>query len=201
VNVQNLHVYSGSFFRNAYIWSTEWQTGKATDRSDSNWFERRRPIRANSRYQIWYVVSNTVHLLNASSKSCHYWLLKRPWSNLLYIPSILRSMGSAPVGVQCPLTSSLGEFPGYWDWLWCSRLSPVLLSIAFAFAFSSRCFSFPLLHLPMNFIRVSSLRLMCLHPSVDPSLTQFTWVYRLLSGSGTRCCDPRGGAGVHAHEA
>src|SRR6218665_3846886 len=27
-------------------------------------------------------------------------------------------MGSAPVSVQCPLTSSLGEFPGYWDWLW-----------------------------------------------------------------------------------
>src|SRR6218665_2639294 len=27
-------------------------------------------------------------------------------------------MVSAPVGVQCPLSSSLGEFPGYWDWLW-----------------------------------------------------------------------------------
>jgi len=30
-------------------------------------------------------------------------------------PSIHRSMGSAPVGVQCPLTSSLGEFLSYWD--------------------------------------------------------------------------------------
>src|SRR6218665_3893142 len=33
-------------------------------------------------------------------------------------------MGSAPVGVQCPLTSSLGEFPGYWDWL-CWAFAPV----------------------------------------------------------------------------
>src|SRR6218665_570785 len=22
-----------------------------------------------------------------------------------------------PVGVQCPISSSLGEFPSYWDWL------------------------------------------------------------------------------------
>jgi len=21
-----------------------------------------------------------------------------------------------PVGVQCPISSSLGEFPSYWDW-------------------------------------------------------------------------------------
>ena len=27
-------------------------------------------------------------------------------------------MGLAPVGAQCLLTSSLGEFLGYWDWLW-----------------------------------------------------------------------------------
>jgi len=34
---------------------------------------------------------------------------------LFYVlhPSIHRSMGTAPVGAQCPLTSSLGEFPGY----------------------------------------------------------------------------------------
>ena len=35
-----------------------------------------------------------------------------------------------PVGVQCPISSSLGEFPSYWDWLWCPGLSPVLMSIA-----------------------------------------------------------------------
>src|SRR6218665_470091 len=51
-------------------------------------------------------------------------------------------MGSAPAGVQCPLTSSLGEFPGYWDWLWCPRLSPVLVSIGFSLRLSiSLCFS------------------------------------------------------------
>src|SRR6218665_2659275 len=36
-----------------------------------------------------------------------------------------------PVGVQCPIYSSLGELPSYWDWLWCPGLSPVLVSIAF----------------------------------------------------------------------
>jgi len=34
-----------------------------------------------------------------------------------------------PIGVQCLLTSSPGEFPGYWDWLWYPGLSVVLVSI------------------------------------------------------------------------
>src|SRR6218665_2048210 len=53
------------------------------------------------------------------------------------------SMGSAPVhvGAQCPLTSSLGEFLGYWDWLWCPGLSPVLVSISLPFAFHISVFS------------------------------------------------------------
>src|SRR6218665_4161618 len=54
------------------------------------------------------------------------------------------SMGSAPIGVQCPLTSSLGEFQGHnLGWLWCPGLPPVLVSIAFPFAISSifRCLS------------------------------------------------------------
>src|SRR6218665_364721 len=50
-------------------------------------------------------------------------------------------MGSALVGVQCSLTSSLVEFPGYLDWLWYPGLPPVLVSIAFPFAFHIRCFS------------------------------------------------------------
>src|SRR6218665_3488305 len=49
--------------------------------------------------------------------------------------SIHCSMVSAPVGVQCPLTSSLGKFPGNWDWLWYPGLLPVLVSIAFPYAF------------------------------------------------------------------
>src|SRR6218665_3982888 len=40
-----------------------------------------------------------------------------------------------PVGVQCPISSSLGEFPSYWDWLcsvlgfrpyWCPSTFPSL---------------------------------------------------------------------------
>src|SRR6218665_3397888 len=45
-----------------------------------------------------------------------------------------------PVGVQCPISSSLGEFPSYWYWLWCPGLSPVLVSIALPFACHIRIF-------------------------------------------------------------
>src|SRR6218665_35144 len=50
-----------------------------------------------------------------------------------------------PVGVQCPISSSLCEFHSYWDWLWCPGLSPVLVSIALPFAFHALCFSFSLI--------------------------------------------------------
>src|SRR6218665_178588 len=44
-----------------------------------------------------------------------------------------------PVGVQCPIPSSLGKFPSYWDWFWCPGLSPILVSIALPyFVFSIR---------------------------------------------------------------
>ena len=56
-------------------------------------------------------------------------------------PSIYCSMGSAPVSAQCPLTYSLGEFLGYWDWVWYPGLSPVLVSIALPFAFHISVFS------------------------------------------------------------
>jgi len=57
------------------------------------------------------------------------------------IPSIHCPMGSAHVGVQCPLTSSLFEIPGYWDRLRYPGLSPVLVSIALPFAFHISVFS------------------------------------------------------------
>src|SRR6218665_1595552 len=41
--------------------------------------------------------------------------------------------GLSAVGVQCPFSSSLGEFPCYWVWLWYPGLSPVLVSITFPF--------------------------------------------------------------------
>src|SRR6218665_2273276 len=50
-----------------------------------------------------------------------------------------------PVGVQCPISSSLGEFPSYWDWLWCPVLSPVLVSMVLPFAFHTWCFPFALI--------------------------------------------------------
>ena len=55
-------------------------------------------------------------------------------------------MCSAPVGAQCSLTSSLGEFLSYRDWLWYPGLSPLLVSIALLFAF----------HIPVFSIRSSS---------------------------------------------
>src|SRR6218665_1674986 len=74
---------------------------------------------------------------------------------ILYIhPSIHCSMGSAPVGVQCPLTSSLGEFLGYGDGIWYPGLSLVLVSITLPFAFHISVFLFPLLHQPLDFIRL-----------------------------------------------
>ena len=60
---------------------------------------------------------------------------------MTFHPSIHCSMGSAPVGAQCPLTSSLGEFLGYWDWVWYPGLSPVLVPIALPFAFHISVFS------------------------------------------------------------
>src|SRR6218665_1718168 len=50
-----------------------------------------------------------------------------------------------PVGVQCPISSSLGKFPSYWDWLWCPGLLPVLVSIALPLAFHTQRFPFALI--------------------------------------------------------
>jgi len=86
-------------------------------------------------------------------------------------PSIHCSMGSTPVGVQCPLTSSLGEFLGYWDGSGILGFRPCWCPSAFPSPSISWCFSITLLRLPLDFIRVSSYdRRICTH-SVDPSLT------------------------------
>src|SRR6218665_2519573 len=83
-------------------------------------------------------------------------------------------MGSAPVGAQCPLTSSLGEFLGYWDWLGYPGLSPVLVSIAFPFAFHISVFFHSLFFTChcISFVFLLYGRRICTH-SVDPSLTHF----------------------------
>src|SRR6218665_452235 len=60
------------------------------------------------------------------------------------------------------ISCSLGEFPRYWDWLWCPGLSPVLVSIALPFAFDL-VFSIRS-YMPLDFNRVSSLRPTYCHP-------------------------------------
>src|SRR6218665_2405489 len=77
-----------------------------------------------------------------------------------------------PVGVQCPISSSLGEFPSYWDWLWCPGLSPVLVSIALPFAFHNWCFPFALICHWISILFLLYGRRIAIH-SVDPSLTHF----------------------------
>src|SRR6218665_3993633 len=77
-----------------------------------------------------------------------------------------------PVGVQCPISSSLGEFPSYWDWLWCPGLSPVLVSIALPFAFHTWCFPFALICRWISIVFLLYGRRIAIH-SVYPSLTHF----------------------------
>src|SRR6218665_1379306 len=80
-------------------------------------------------------------------------------------------MGSTPVGVQCPLTSSLDELE---DWFWYLGFSPVLMSIAFPFAFHISVFFHPLFFTChwISFVFLLCGRRICTH-SVDPSLTHF----------------------------
>src|SRR6218665_3244443 len=89
-------------------------------------------------------------------------------------PSIHCSIGSAPVGVQCSFTPSLGEFPSYWDWLWYPRFSPVFVSIAFPFAFHISVFSInsssPAIGFHSSILRVAESA-----PRHQPS--SFTWAW------------------------
>ena len=62
---------------------------------------------------------------NDNQFHCHIMRCISPLRNTKYYnythpSSIHCSVSSAPVGVQCPLISSLYEFAGYWDWLWYS---------------------------------------------------------------------------------
>src|SRR6218665_3034602 len=104
------------------------------------------------------------------------------------------SLGKQPVGDQCPLTSSLGEFPGYWAGsrilgyrpCWCPSPFPFLPSIPrcfpftltspplifFLFFFLQPTYFFPFLFLPRHWISFVFLlydRRIFTH-SIDPSL-------------------------------
>src|SRR6218665_303132 len=107
-----------------------------------------------------------------------------------------------PGGVQCPISSSLGEFPSCWDWLWRPGLSPLLVSIALPFAFHTWRFPFALICHWISIVFLLYGRRIAPH-SVDPSLrpTHFLGeVSRLGTGSGTRCCGPRGGTAVRMEQ-
>jgi len=108
-------------------------------------------------------------------------------------------VGSVPVGVQCPLTFSLCEFPDYQDWLWYPGLSPMLVFIAFPFAFHiSRCLSThsssPVIEFHLCFFFTTDVSAPIGRPFTYSLIRR---VSRLGTGSGTQCCGPRGGAGVH----
>src|SRR6218665_43569 len=82
--------------------------------------------------------------------------------------SIYCSMGSMPVCAQCPLTSSLHEFLGYWGGSGILGYRPCWCPSPFSSLSISRCLSITLLHLPLDFIHISSLRPTYLHPFGRP---------------------------------
>src|SRR6218665_2699220 len=84
-------------------------------------------------------------------------------------------MGSVPPGVQvqCSITSSLGEFLGYWTGSGILGSRPYWCPSPFPSPSISLCFSIHSALPAIGFHCVSSLRLMHQHPSVDPSLTHF----------------------------
>src|SRR6218665_2519779 len=98
---------------------------------------------------------------------------------------------------------SIGEFPSYWDWLWCPGLSPVLHGVHRpSLHLPYLVFSIPS-YLPLDFNRVSSLQPTYCHPVGIRStlhLLTFRWASSLGTGSGTRCCGPRGGTAVRTEQ-
>src|SRR6218665_1956496 len=101
-------------------------------------------------------------------------------------------MGSTPL-VSKSLTSSLSEFLSCWagsDILGCR---PCWCLSPFPSPYNLGVFPFTL-HMPLDFIHVSSLWPTYLHPFGLPfTYSQFKRVAGLGPGSGTRCCGPRGG--------
>src|SRR6218665_3266711 len=88
--------------------------------------------------------------------------------------SIIIILGlNARIRVQCPISSSLGEFSSYLDWLWCPGLSPVLVCIALPFAFHTWCFPFARICHWISIVFLLYGRRIATH-SVDPSLTHFS---------------------------
>jgi len=119
----------------------------------------------------------------------------------MYYISIHRSTGSAPIVVQRPLTSSLGELPDYYDCSGILGFRPCLCPSPFPSPSISRVFFHSvLIAIELSWTAIHS----CFFFTTDASApigrpfpySLFGWVSRLGTGSGTQCCSPRGGAGV-----
>src|SRR6218665_1722224 len=73
-------------------------------------------LRGAPNYRIYTVSeltrrSATVKVCIISLLQRNHWAFCELWGQHIVVYCI--SLGQQPVGVQCPLTSSLGEFPGY----------------------------------------------------------------------------------------
>ena len=124
---------------------------------------------------------NRVEVSEQEFANCHIALLHKVAGITIYAISKWTNPSIHPFlhglsACRCPMSN---HFLTRWvfrllGWLWYPRLSPVLRSIAFSLRLPYLdVFPFTLLHLPLNFTHVSSLWLMYLHPSVDPSFTHF----------------------------
>jgi len=77
-------------------------------------------------------------------------------------------MSSEPIAVQCPFTSSLREFRGYWAGSGIPGPPPMLVSTAFPCASISRSFPIHSSSPALDFIRVPYLRPTYLQPFGRP---------------------------------
>src|SRR6218665_765491 len=83
-----------------------------------------------------YISRHRLRVINKSGSSTNYCLYIHPSFHVL-------SAHSVPIS----LTSSLGEFIGYRDWLWSHGISPVLVSNELPFALNLSVFLLNLLPL------------------------------------------------------
>src|SRR6218665_575277 len=163
---------------------------------------------------LCFVLSVSAFLSVSVSFSCLCVCLFVPFSMsseyiLVYLPSkhpsIHPSIKPSIHGFSarwCPIVPSLPHYVSrLLGWLWYPGLPPVLVSIAFPFVFHISVFLYPLFFTcHCHFIRVSSLRPKYLHPFGRPFTYFIGKFLGFGTGSGTRCCGPRGGATVRMEQ-
>src|SRR6218665_3247801 len=88
----------------------------------------------------------------------------------------------------------LGEFLGHWDWLWCPGLPPVLVSIAFPFAFHISVFFHSLFAFHISVFFHSLLISFVFFLYGQRICTHLAWLWNLMLWSQRRI------RGVHGAE-